>query len=145
MADVELKYRKMKRNRMKYNILYKYIYICTHPKHGDAQVLMFHVQLHASCTQPLADPAVESHFLGEHLCLLKLEIFFSFCAALFLNHYVLNDLSKKSGSAFPLLNRYIYFLELRKKTLCHWKPYCTTFIHDSQEPKFSQVLSFNTK
>lgn len=39
-------------------------------KHRDAQVLMFHLQLHASCTKTLAEPAVESHFLGHQVSLL---------------------------------------------------------------------------
>lgn len=92
---------------------------------------MLHLQLHASCTKTLAEAAVESHFLGEHLSLLKLEILFSFRAAFFLNHYVLNNRSKKSGLGLLLPHRYIYFLRLRKKTLCYWKLYRTAFVHDS--------------
>lgn len=106
---------------------------------------MFHLQLHASCTKSLLESAVESHFLGEHLSLLKLEILFSFCAVLFFSHYVLNILSKKSGLGLVLLHRYIYLLELRKKTLDHWKPCCTTFTHGVPNPNFSQILSLDTK
>lgn len=116
-------------------MLYKYVNI--HTKHRDAQVLMFHLQLHASCTKTLAEPAVESHFLGHQVSLLKVVIFFSFHALLFLNHCLLNNLVKKSSLSLLLLNRHFYFLELRKKSLCHWKPYCTAFVHKSRQPKIS--------